>query len=359
MPGTIVVGLVYGDEGKGRVCDFLAKEHDCGCRFNGGPNSGHTVVVGDRKYVTHLLPATVLYPNKISIIGPGVAVDFTVLAEDMEAVGAGTLDNSVLIDKNCAVITSGHRDADAGSNSQKIGTTGRGVGPCFADQVNRTGSRYKDLVDEKHHIDTSLFVQRALRRGKSVLFEGAQGFLLDNIHGTYPFVTSCSTLAGSVYSTMGIDPRHISSVVGVFKAYTTRVGNGPFPTELKHAPLTEMLRAAGNEYGATTGRPRRIGWLDLPELSRACRMNAVTSLVMTKADVLSGMTTVLVCEKYEDGLPVFREMEGWSEDISNIRRYKDLPDNLKKFIDLIERKVNRPITLISVGAERQQMCKGS
>jgi len=361
MSSAIVVGLCFGDEGKARVVDYLAKDFDVGCRWNGGPNAGHTIIVGQQKYVTHLLPATVLYSNKLSIIGPGVAIDLAVLERDLIETGAGSLGNNVIIDKNCPMIEQKHKDADTGDNplSKKIGTTGRGVGPCFADQARRSGTRYKDLVDEPAQADTSAIIHHAMKRGKSVLFEGAQGTLLDNIHGTYPFVTSCSTLAGSVYSSMGVNPSYISDVYGVFKAYTTRVGNGPFPTELSHQPLTEKLRMAGGEYGATTGRPRRIGWLDLVELKRACQLNNVTKLVMTKADVLSGMPAFFVCEAYEEGFPAYAEVPGWSGDISNIRHYAGFPYNLRKYIARIEDFTGVPIVLISTGPERQQICRGA
>ena len=354
MSSTVVLGLQYGDEGKGKITDYLAKDYDIGVRFNGANNAGHTIVVDGHKYITHLIPSTALYPNKVSVISAGVAVDVEVLKQDMEALGVGSLNNRLLIDHRCAVITADHKNRDkATALSDKIGTTNRGVGPCFADQTSRSGKRYSDIFP-KNKFNSTEYVYNSLLRGKKVLFEGAQSTFLDLIHGDYPYVTSCNTTVGAICTNVGIPPKMINEVYGVFKAYSTRASKGPFLTE-DLGPKSEFIREVGGEYGSTTGRTRRIGWLDLLDVRKACDINGVDWLVMTKADVLDQMSSFPVCvDRNLKGEPVYKEVNGWMTDISKIKRYKDLPDRFKEFVSLVERKTRRPVTIVSTGADRKQ-----
>lgn len=355
MSVSVIIDLFFGDCGKGRCSDYLMEKHDIGVRFNGGPNSGHTIFVGGKKYVTHLLPASALHPGKISVLTPGVCVDMAVLKEDITNTGlSGDPSRVLLIDPRCPVILEEHRVRDVSMTSKKIGTTGRGVGPTMEDQAARVGKRYGEVYAGAT-TDTSEFLYRSICRGKSVLFEGAQGHYLDLWHGTYPFVTSAPVTVGAVCTNAGIPPRLITDIYGVFKIYSTRVGEGPFPTE-EFGPVSEFIREEGHEYGATTGRPRRVGWLDLPMIKKACRVNGVNWLFLTKVDILSSLSSFPVCvDRDLKGNPVYKEVRGWQTPIGHMRTYGELPDQLKELLALIERKLETPITHVSVGPERNEV----
>lgn len=358
MPSYVCLGLQYGDEGKGRVSDYLAKDMDIGVRFNGGNNAGHTIIVDGHKYVSHLVPATALYPNKTSVISAGVAIDVEILKDEMELFGVGSLNNYLLVDHRCPIITADHKNRDKATTlSDKIGTTNRGIGPCFSDQTSRSGKRYSDVFPTNKKFDATEYIYKSLVHGKKVLFEGAQSTYLDLIHGNYPYVTSCNTTVGAVCTNVGIPPKMINEVYGVFKAYSTRASKGPFITE-ELGPKAEFIREMGKEYGATTGRTRRIGWLDLVDLRKACNINGVDWLVMTKADILDQMSSFPVCVAHTpSGEPVYKEVAGWMTDISKIKSYKDLPDQFKAFVALIENKTHCPVTLVSTGPDRNQMLR--
>nr|MBA2773449.1 adenylosuccinate synthase [Nocardioidaceae bacterium] len=381
MPAVVIVGAQWGDEGKGKATDLLGSRVDYVVKFNGGNNAGHTVVIGDEKYALHLLPSGILTPGCTPVIGNGVVVDLTVLMEELDALEARGVDTSrLLLSANAHVISDYHRTLDKVAErflgSRKIGTTGRGIGPAYADKMNRIGVRVQDIFDEKilrqkvegalelknqvlakiynrraievdqimaelleHRdrlapmvADTGLVLNQALDNGETVLLEAGQATLLDVDHGTYPFVTSSSATAGGACTGSGIAPTRIERVIGIVKAYTTRVGEGPFPTEL-FDDSGEFLRKTGWEYGTTTGRPRRCGWFDAVIARYAARVNGVTDFVLTKLDVLTGLERVPVCVAYEvDGVrhdempvnqsdfhharPVYEELAGWWEDIS-------------------------------------------
>jgi adenylosuccinate synthase len=285
MPVSVVIGLQYGDEGKGRVVDRLSTSMDIGCRYTGASNAGHTIIIGDKKYVTHLLPATALDRDKISIITPGVLVNTKILLKEIEELNCNP--NNIYVDYRCPIVEQEHIDRDGGAASALIGTTKQGVGPCMSDQVNRTGTRLGDLNCKFPFkvIDTTRYLHDSMNRGLNIIFEGAQGFLLDLWHCTYPFCTSSFTTVGAVCTNAGIPPNKIDRVYGVFKAYTTRVGNGPFETEYNEHD-SDMIRVLGHEYGSTTGRPRRTGTIDCVSLRRAIAVNGVTDLVLTKLDVM-------------------------------------------------------------------------
>ena len=354
MTVSCVVGMSYGDEGKGKISDFLGKDHDIGVRFNGSCNAGHTMVVDGKKYVSHLLPASAIRKGMVSVITAGVLIDTEVLKKDIETIGfAG---NKIYVDGKCPVITKEHKRIDAGENSKRIGTTGRGVGPCMADQINRIGDR---LISngEISCVDTRDFLYTSIRRGSNVLFEGAQGTFLDLWHGTYPYVTSSPCTTGAVCTNAGIPPKMITDIYGVFKVYTTRVGEGPFLTE--HTPkIAEKLREAGGEYGATTGRPRRTGWLDLIDLRTACEINGVDWLCMTKTDVMSIFSKFRVAvDRGLKGQPIYEDVPSWGKEVSAATSYKELPDGLKRFMALVERRIGRPVVIISNGPERDKTIK--
>ena len=418
MPAIVIVGAQWGDEGKGKATDLLADRIDYVVKFNGGNNAGHTVVVGDQKYALHLLPSGILTPGVIPVIGNGVVVDIEVLFDELTALSSRGVDVSrLLVSANAHVITQYHRTLDKVTErflgKRQIGTTGRGIGPAYADKINRVGIRIQDLFDEnilrqkvegalhqKNHLlvkiynrraiavdevvddllsyaerlrpmvaDTALILNEALDAGKTVVFEGGQATMLDVDHGTYPFVTSSNATAGGAATGSGVGPNKLDRIIGIVKAYTTRVGSGPFPTELEDES-GEWLRARGFEFGTTTGRPRRTGWYDAPIARYASRINGITDFVMTKLDVLTGLETIPVCVAYDvDGVrvdevpvsqsdfhhavPIYEEFPGWSEDITGARTFDDLPKNAQDYVLAIEAMSGSRISAIGVGPDRE------
>jgi len=419
MPALVLVGAQWGDEGKGKATDQLGGLVDLVVKFNGGNNAGHTVVVGEQTYALHLLPSGILSPGCTPVIGNGVVVDLSVLFEEIDALEARGVDTSrLVVSADAHVIASYNRTLDRVAErflgSKKIGTTGRGIGPTYADKMNRTGIRVQDLFDEKIlrakvegalaqknqllvkvynrkavtvdsvvedllvHVerlrpmvaDTGLLLSRALDAGQTVLLEGGQATLLDVDHGTYPFVTSSSATAGGACTGSGIPPMRIDKVIGVIKAYTTRVGEGPFPTELLDAD-GERLREVGHEYGTTTGRPRRCGWYDAVIARYAARVNGVTDFVLTKLDVLTGWEQVPVCVAYEvegkrldempmtqtdfhHAKPVYEFLDGWTEELGAARVFQDLPVNAQRYVRALEQMSGAPFSSIGVGPDREQ-----
>jgi len=418
MPAVVVVGAQWGDEGKGKATDQLGSRVDYVVKFNGGNNAGHTVVVGDEKYALHLLPSGILTPGVVPVIGNGVVVDLEVLFHELDALIARGVDVSRLrVSAAAHIIAPYHRTIDKVSErflgKRRIGTTGRGIGPAYADKISRVGIRVQDLFDEKilrqkvegaldqkNHllvkvynrraitvdetvaellqyaerlkpmvVDCSLELNQALDAGKTLLFEAGQATMLDVDHGTYPFVTSSNATAGGAVTGSGIGPTRIDRVVGVIKAYTTRVGEGPFPTELED-DMGEYLRKTGGEYGVTTGRPRRCGWYDAVIARYSSRVNGLTDLVLTKLDVLTGLEKVPVCVAYEvngqrfdempldqsdfhHAVPVYEELDGWWEDISDVRRFEDLPVNAQRYVEYLESVSGTRISAIGVGPDRE------
>lgn len=422
MAGIVVVGAQWGDEGKGKVVDVFSAHADLVVRYQGGANAGHTLVVNGVKTVLHLIPSGVLHPKCNCMIAPGVVLDIEEVVKeirDLKAAGVLTNPEQLKISDQCTVLLSYHRKLDAArevaAGNEKIGTTGKGIGPAYEDRASRKAILFGDLFDrerlqgkleaslkEKNFLlekyykqepveveplyqrlvelaaelepyrskDTSLVVHRAIKAGKKVLFEGAQGTMLDLLHGTYPFVTSSSTITGSACVGTGIGPSVMQKIVGITKAYTTRVGSGPFPTEMNET-LSERFRQEGGEFGATTGRPRRCGWLDLVALKYAIRVNGLTSLALMKLDVLSGHEKIEVCTAYRlDGVeikelpvnsndlsrvePIYRTLNGWTEDLRNVRAIQDLPQAARDFIQFIATEVATPIDVVSVGPGREQ-----
>ncbi|MBF0329081.1 MAG: adenylosuccinate synthase [Nitrospirae bacterium] len=421
MSTVVIVGAQWGDEGKGKIVDCLTEKAEVVARYQGGNNAGHTVVINDAKYILHLIPSGVLHKNKKCVIGNGVVIDPTALISEMEELqkqGIEIKDN-LLISKNAHLIMPYHVALDKGNESnkgdKKIGTTGRGIGPAYADKIARHGIRAADLLNPKefreklsanlvmvnfllenlyktasvnadkvytdymayaeklapHIADTDIFVNDALDAGKNVLFEGAQGTLLDIDHGTYPFVTSSNTIAGGVCTGLGVGPTRIQKVLGIVKAYTTRVGEGPFPTELKDK-LGDWLREKGGEFGATTGRPRRCGWLDIVILRHAKRLNGLTGIALTKLDILDGLEKIKICVGYKhngkvyDNFPkeaavlencelVFEEVDGWKESTLGIKDFDKLPANARAYIKKIESLVGTEIQIISTGQKRDEI----
>jgi adenylosuccinate synthase len=421
MPGIVVVGAQWGDEGKGKVVDLLAENADAVIRFQGGNNAGHTIVRDGEKFALHLIPSGILHPGKKCIIGNGVVIDPKVLTGEIDALKARGVDMSGLrISANAHLIMPYHRLLDQEGENKlgklQIGTTRRGIGPCYADKASRLGIRVQDLLDEKilkkkivaamdpkrlllrpymkdpsldlqtmteeyltygHRIeqyiaDTPRLTWDALDNGKTVLFEGAQATLLDIDHGTYPFVTSSNPVAGSATIGAGVGPKDIDEIWGIAKAYATRVGAGPFPTEL-HDDTGEQLRQKGGEFGTTTGRPRRTGWLDLVALKYAARINTMTALVITKLDVLTGFEKIGVATRYRgaeeavfEDFPYHQSvlhrakgeyewLEGWSEDIGECRTREDLPRAAREYLDYVADFVGVPIMLVGVGPARDQV----
>ena len=420
MPAIVLIGAQWGDEGKGKATDLLGDRVDYVVKFNGGNNAGHTVVVGDKKYALHLLPSGILSPGVTPVISNGVVVDIEVLFHELEALAARGVDVSkLLVSANAHVITAYHRTLDKVTErflgKKQIGTTGRGIGPSYADKINRVGIRIQDLFDEgilrqkvegaldlKNHIlvkvynrraitadeviddllsytdrlrpmvaDTSLVLNRALDEGKTVLFEGGQATMLDVDHGTYPFVTSSNATSGGAATGSGVAPNRIDRVIAVVKAYTTRVGAGPFPTEL-FDESGEFLRSQGFEFGTTTGRPRRCGWHDAPIARYSARINGVTDFVLTKLDVLTGLEKIPVCVAYDvegvrvdevpvsqsdfhHAVPIYEEFPGWSEDITGAREFSDLPLNAQNYVLAIEKMSNARISAIGVGPGRDEI----
>jgi adenylosuccinate synthase len=421
MPGLVIVGAQWGDEGKGKVVDLLAEQADLVIRFQGGNNAGHTIVRGDEVFKFHLIPSGILYPGKLCAIGNGVVVDPKVMAEEIEGLRRRSIDISGLrISANAHLIMPYHKLLDHAGEAKlgklQIGTTRRGIGPCYADKAARLGIRMQDLLDEKilrkkiyaamepkrlqlrpfakdpeldlhtmteeylsfgHRLepyiaDTPPLAWRALDDDKLVVFEGAQGTLLDIDHGTYPFVTSSNPVAGSACVGAGVGPKAIDEVWGIAKAYTTRVGAGPFPTELED-DLGERIRQAGGEFGTTTGRARRTGWLDLVALKYAVRVNGLTGLVLTKLDVLTGLDPLHVAvgyvgpegARFED-FPYHQsilhkvrgeyvELPGWQEDIRGCRTLEELPANAQAYLEYISDFLDVPVVMVGVGPGREQM----
>ena len=417
MPAVVLVGAQWGDEGKGKATDLLGSRVDYCVRYQGGNNAGHTVVIGDKKFALHLLPSGILTPEVTPVIGNGVVIDVGVLFEEIDGLEAQGIDTSnLLISANAHLITPYHVTLDKVTErflgNSKIGTTGRGIGPSYADKTSRLGIRVQDLFDEKilrakiegsllsknqvlvkvfnrravtvdeivedlmqhadrlqpYVADTSLLLNRALDENKVVLLEGGQGTLLDVDHGTYPFVTSSNPTAGGACAGSGIGPTKITGVVGILKAYTTRVGSGPFPTELLDED-GEKLRTIGGERGVTTGRPRRCGWFDAPIARYATRINGLTDIFLTKLDVLTGWEKIPVCVAYEiDGKrseelpmtqtefhhakPIYEMLPGWSEDISGAKTMDDLPANARSYIKFLEDVSGTPISADGVGQDR-------
>jgi len=393
----VVLGLQWGDEGKGKIVDVLTPNYNAVARFQGGPNAGHSLYFGDKSFVLHTVPSGIFRDGTQNIIGNGVVIDPIILMEEIHAIEQMGVDvhAKLLIAKRAHLILPTHRLLDAAQEQRKgrnkVGTTGKGIGPAYTDKVARTGLRVGDIllpdfleryqslrslhlqqlppdtsvddtlwlraIDELRTftlIDNEEEVNRLLRQDRTVLAEGAQGSMLDVDFGTYPFVTSSSTLCAGACIGLGVAPRHIGEVFGIFKAYCTRVGAGPFPTELENE-TGELLRQKGHEFGATTGRPRRCGWLDLAALKYAVMMNGVTQLIMMKADVLNDFPTIQVCTAYTpDGGCEYRSFPGWKVDICSCRTYEQLPDELKQYISFIEQETGCPIRIISVGPDRDQ-----
>ena len=420
MTATIVLGAQWGDEGKGRVTDFFAESADFVVRYQGGNNAGHTITVGDRSYALSMVPSGVMYPGCVPVIASGCVIDPAVLLDEIAMLtGEGISPERLRISSNAHLIMPYHRVLDGvmerylGRN--RIGTTKRGIGPAYTDKYSRVGIRVQDLFDPRifrekveaaladknkiltrvynrlpldpeevvseylemgerllpHLADTSLLLWNAVSEGRRVLFEGAQGTLLDIDHGTYPFVTSSNPTSGGALIGAGMGPTSIGSVVGVSKAYISRVGSGPFPTEL-FDEVGDWLVDRGREFGTVTGRRRRCGWLDLVALRYAARINGLTSLFITKLDILSGLPTLRVAVGYEGNGrsysefprqqrvlyrcdPVYRDLEGWSEDITGVRKFGDLPPAARDYIGFVEETVGVPVGWVSVGPERSQL----
>lgn len=370
MPATIVVGLQWGDEGKGKIIDFLSKDADLIVRYQGGNNAGHTVVVGNEKFALHLIPSGVIRGKKIAI-GNGVVVNPEVLMKEIKDLESRGIKIDLTVSERAHVITQKHIEQE--TKEKRIGTTKRGIGPCYTDKVSRKGIRMIDYAKEIKEFqrfigDVSLLVNNFLEQKKNVLLEGAQGTLLDVDHGTYPFVTSSNPIAGGACTGIGISPRKISKIIGVAKAYTTRVGRGPFPTEITDK-LGDIIREVGKEFGTTTGRPRRCGFFDAFSVRHSCMINGADEIVITKLDVLSGLKKLKICISYEkdgkrlerlpvylDGCtPIYEVLEGWEEDITQIRDFNNLPENATKYIERISELIGAPIKMIGVGPEREQI----
>ena len=419
MSTTVVLGAQWGDEGKGKVTDFFASSADFVVRFQGGNNAGHTIVVGDEKLALSLTPSGVLYPDCVPVIGSGCVIDLGFLKEELQMLNDKNVNTEKLaISPNAHVVMPYHKLLDElieeSLGENKIGTTKKGIGPSYADKIQRRGIRVQDLLNQdvfekkvkanveetnltltkiynqpplvaeeiinefndykdivsNHVVDTSLLIDNAIKDQKSILFEGAQGTLLDIDHGTYPFVTSSNTSSGNAAIGSGVGPKNIDRIVGVTKAYISRVGSGPFVTEQKNE-IGDYLIEKGAEFGVVTGRRRRCGWLDLVSLKYSVRVNSLTELFITKLDVLSGLEELQLCIGYktenkvitdypyelttlDSAEPVYETVGGWSDDISSIKNYEDLPENAKTYLKAIEDFIEVPITFISVGPERTE-----
>ena len=414
----VILGLQWGDEGKGKIVDFFAKDYDVIARFQGGPNAGHTLYVGDKKIVLHQIPSGIFHEDKTNLIGNGVVLDAVTLKRECEAVAAFGVDyrKNLFISERTHLILPTHRALDKASElskgTEKIGSTLKGIGPAYMDKTGRNGLRVGDLLDKnfttqyiklrlKHQrlldnygfqedisaweeeyfesleflrtfkiVNGEYFINEKISSGKRVLAEGAQGSMLDVDFGTFPYVTSSSTISAGVCSGLGIAPQKIKEVIGISKAYCTRVGSGPFPTELLDE-TGDFLRNAGNEFGSTTGRPRRCGWIDLVALQFACMINGVTQLVMTKADILDGLDELKVCNGYKINgeeknyipfqmnrvhiEPILKSLEGWKSDISGISDYSDMPAALKTYMCYLADFIKIPVRYISNGPGRDQI----
>lgn len=421
MSTVVIVGAQWGDEGKGKIVDVLTEKADVVARYQGGNNAGHTVVINNEKYILHLIPSGILHKGKKCIIGNGVVIDPAALIAEMDGLKEKgiDIDSNLLVSKSAHVIMPYHmaieKEHENKKGNNKIGTTGRGIGPSYTDKIARHGIRMMDLLnpavfkeklsvnlatinfllENMYHAtplnaddiyarymkyaerlapcitDTDIVVNEAIEAKRNVLFEGAQGTLLDIDHGTYPFVTSSSTIAGGACTGLGVGPTKINKVVGIVKAYTTRVGSGPFPTELKD-DLGEMIRQKGGEFGATTGRARRCGWLDMLILKHAKRINGLTGIALTKLDILDGLETVKICVGYkyngkiyeefpkeieilENCKPVYKRFKGWSESTIGIKEFDKLPENARKYIKTIERMLKVKVQIISTGQKRDEI----
>lgn len=415
----LLLGLQWGDEGKGKIVDVLTKEYDIIARFQGGPNAGHTLEFDGIKHVLHTIPSGIFHKNAMNVVGNGVVIDPVIFKKELDNLEKFNIDieSKLLISRKAHLILPTHRLLDAASEASKgkakIGSTLKGIGPTYMDKTGRNGMRVGDLefddwkakyraLANKHEamidfydvdieynleeleaefcegvetlkkltfIDSEEYIFKAQGEGKKILAEGAQGSLLDIDFGTYPYVTSSNTTAAGACTGLGVAPNNIKRVLGIFKAYTTRVGSGPFPTELFDEDGATMAKV-GNEFGATTGRPRRCGWLDLVALKYAVQINGVTELMMMKADVLSGFETIKVCTAYkykgeeiqhlpynieeEYVTPIYKEMKGWSQDLTKMSKSEDLPANLNDYIAFLEQQLNVPIKIVSVGPDRLQ-----
>jgi adenylosuccinate synthase len=420
---TIIVGTQWGDEGKGKIIDVLSRRADIIVRFQGGNNAGHTVVANGQQFILHLIPSGVLHKAKICVIGNGVVIDPQVLLEEIESLKKRgiDIDSNLKISDQAHLIFPYHKIIDRLRESKKaglkIGTTGRGIGPCYADKVNRTGIRLSDLLDKEvfreklrialaekneifrkiyrhrgfsfkeiereylgyaekmkgYAVDCVRFLNAAIKKGKNILFEGAQGTALDVDFGTYPYVTSSSATSGGACTGTGVAPINIDKVTGVAKAYTTRVGKGPFPTEFDQS-LMRQIRRKGREFGATTGRPRRCGWFDAVILRRAIILNGLTEIAVTKLDVLDGLKRIKICTAYkykgriyrdfpssirvlQNCRPLYEEHPGWGGNTSSITHFKDLPLNARRYIKRLERLLAVRVGMISVGSKREQIIR--
>lgn len=421
MANVVIIGTQWGDEGKGKVVDLLTEKADCVVRFQGGNNAGHTLVVNNQKHIFHLIPSGILHPDKTCLIGNGVVIDPGVLIKEinhLQEQGLAVTPENLVVSASAHVIMPYHRALDAAREKRKgktkIGTTGRGIGPCYEDKVGRAGIRIHDLLDrtvftEKLHRNleeknflleqffhepsldpaaiedeylaygerlapyvesVSEFLYKMDRAGRNLLFEGAQGTHLDIDHGTYPYVTSSNTVAGNACCGAGIGPTRLHRVFGVAKAYTTRVGSGPFPTELL-GDTGIRIREIGGEFGSTTGRPRRCGWLDMVVLKTSIRLNGLSGLIITKLDVLTGIPRLKIATTYRCGStqretlppalsavetcqPVFEEFPGWEEDIRQVRRWADLPRNTRDYLLALEELTGVPLAIVSVGPGREE-----
>jgi adenylosuccinate synthase len=420
MPNRVVVGTQWGDEGKGKIVDILTEDADVVARFSGGANAGHTVVIDDQTFVLHLVPTGILHPGKICVIGNGVVVDLEQVLGELDELKKRKIEfrDRLLISQGAHLVMPYHKVIEAleekARGKDRIAPTGKGIGPAYRDKMARDGLRVMDILDNdpfkrriewnlknKNHFlrrlsrrdfasmkkkslevskfrkrikpfiaDTVLFLNQAIKEGKSILFEGAQGAMLDIDFGTYPYCTSSNTTVGGACTGLGVGPAHIDEVIGVTKAYTTRVGNGPHPTEQKNE-VGKLMQERGNEFGATTGRPRRCGWLDFVILKYSYRINGITKIALTKLDVLDVFDKIKICVGYkyknqivteftpdlkilENCKPVYEDLPGWQKETHGITDFKHLPDKAKKYVDYISRKLEVPIFLISTGSKRNQ-----
>ncbi|WP_417860257.1 adenylosuccinate synthase [Winogradskyella sediminis] len=419
MAVDLLLGLQWGDEGKGKIVDVFTSNYDIIARFQGGPNAGHTLVFNGKKHVLHTIPSGIFHEDKVNLVGNGVVIDPVIFKKELDKLEEQNVDykKSLCISRKAHIILPTHRLLDAASEASKgkakIGSTLKGIGPTYMDKTGRNGIRVGDIeladwkdkyraLADKHEamiefynvdiqydlkeleadffaaidtlktlsfIDSEEYIHQAQQSGKSILAEGAQGSLLDIDFGTYPFVTSSNTTAAGACTGLGVAPNQIGEVFGIFKAYTTRVGSGPFPTELFDKE-GETMAKVGNEFGATTGRARRCGWLDLVALRYACQVNGVTQLIMMKGDVLSGFETLKVCTAYnykgetithlpynieeENITPIYTELKGWAADLTGMMEASQLPKNLNAYVEYLEKELNIPITIVSVGPDRKQ-----
>ena len=421
MANTCVIGLQWGDEGKGKIIDILAKDFDIIARYQGGGNAGHTLIIGDEKFIFHLIPSGILHQDKKCVIGNGIVFDPKLFIEEIEGLAERNINvtGNLFVSDRAHVVFPYHKKLDLLQEKQKgnsmIGTTGRGIGPCYTDKISRDGIRVAELLDKERFkdklkrtveeknrtfvklyddepvswediyeeycgyadkiapfvCDTVDLMARAIGDNKSILFEGAQGALLDVDFGTYPFTTSSNTTSGGVSSGIGVSPKQINNIIGITKAYTTRVGSGPFPTEVEGED-GEHIRKKGGEFGSTTGRPRRCGWFDAVAIQHSVRISGVDSLIVTKLDVLDDQDTIKICTgyKYNEKLyntfpadidvlnncePVYEEVPGWNEDTSGMRSAESLPEKAKDYIKRVENIVGVKVKMVSVGPERSQI----